>query len=345
MSTPEEQNVARLGLEHDIYADLAKTLTSTLDLSTVLQIIMQKMGELLAPANWSLLLMEPDGKHLRFELVVGKGVEVLIGRRLGIDEGIAGLVARSGEGILLEDVRKDPRFCSRFDSLSCFETRSIICVPLINRGKVLGVLELINRLEQGSFTERDMRSLQTIAEYAAIAIYNADLYREAQRLSITDDHTSLYNVRYLYEALDGALQSADEEGGEACMIFFDLDRFKGVVDTHGHQLGSKVLREVGLLIRQVVRPEDIPVRYGGDEFVILMPRTGKEEAMEFARRFRERMKQNAFLAEEGINLGITASYGVACYPRDAKSKDELLRLADSAMFRIKETTRDSIGSA
>lgn len=345
MTTPEEQNISRLRLEHEIYADLARTLTSTLDLSEVLQIIMQKVGDLLAPRNWSLLLMEPGGEHLRFELVVGERKEVLTGCRLKIAEGIAGWVARSGEAVLLEDARKDPRFCSRFDELSSFETRSIVCVPLKNRGRVLGVVELINRLEQAPFTERDMRSLQTIAEYAAIAIFNADLYRKAQWLSITDDHTSLYNMRYLYEALDGVLKAADEEGGEACMIFFDLDRFKRVVDTHGHLLGSKVLREVGILVRKVVRAEDIPVRYGGDEFVILMPGTRKEVALEFARHIREQIKSNLFLSEEGINLRITASYGVASYPRDAKNKRELLRLADSAMFRIKETTRDSVGSA
>src|SRR5512135_347461 len=104
MTSPEEQNTSRLRLEHEIYADLARTLTSTLNLSEVLQIIMQKVGELLAPKNWSLLLMEPDGEHLRFELVIGES-ETLKGRLLRLDEGIAGWVARSGEGILLEDAR------------------------------------------------------------------------------------------------------------------------------------------------------------------------------------------------------------------------------------------------
>lgn len=345
MAASAEQNTSRLRLEHEIYADLARALTSTLDLSEVLEIIMQKVQELLAPRNWSLLLMEPDGRHLRFELVTGEGDEVLTGQRLNVGEGIAGWVARTGDAILIEDVQKDPRFCSRFDKLSCFETRSIICVPLKSRGKVLGVMELINRLEQASFTERDRTSLQTIAEYAAIAISNAELYRKAQWLSITDDHTSLYNVRYLYDALDRVLQDADTDGGEVCMVFFDLDRFKRVVDSYGHQLGSKVLREVGFLLRKLVRPKDIPVRYGGDEFVILMPHTTKEEALAFAGCIREQLKSNVFLSEEGINLNITASYGVACYPRDARDKTEFLRVADSAMYKIKETTRDSIGSA
>jgi uncharacterized membrane protein len=175
--------ISRLRREHEIYADLAKTLTSTLDLSEVLRIIMEKVGELLAPKNWSLLLLEPDGEHLRFELVVGEGSAALSGSRLKVGEGIAGWVALNGESILVEDARKDPRFCGRFDEMSNFETHSIICVPLKNRGKVLGVINLINRLEQTPFTERDKRSLEAIAEYAAIAISNADLYRTARLAS------------------------------------------------------------------------------------------------------------------------------------------------------------------
>ena len=192
MTAMNENIDTRLRLEHDIYADLARTLTSTLDLSEVLRIIMRKVGELLSPKNWSLLLMEPDGEHLRFELVVGEGDDILPGKTLKVGEGIAGMVAMTGQGILVEDAQNDPRFCRRFDAMSCFQTRSIICVPLKNRERILGVIELINRLEQASFTEQDMASLQTIAEYAAIAITNAELYRKAQRLSITDEHTSLY---------------------------------------------------------------------------------------------------------------------------------------------------------
>ncbi|MHC1729542.1 MAG: diguanylate cyclase [Syntrophobacteraceae bacterium] len=343
-TSPEEENTPRMKLEIAIFADLVRALTSTLDLSEILQIITQKVTELLAPQNWSLLLMEPDAEHLQFELVVGEGEEILTGRRLRVDAGIAGWVARSGKGIIVRDVSKDPRFCSRFDTLLCFETCSVICVPLINRGRVLGVLELVNRLEQGPFTSRDMHSLQTIAEYAAIAISNSHLYRDVRRLSMIDDHTSLFNIRHLHDALDSELRTADERGGKVCMIFFDLDRFKSVVDRHGHFLASKVLREVGILLRELVRPQDIPVRYGGDEFVIVMPGTGKEEALEFAEYIREKLKSKLFLSCEGINLGITASFGVASYPGDAKNKSELLRFADTAMYRIKESSRDSVGS-
>jgi diguanylate cyclase (GGDEF)-like protein len=306
---------------------------------------MTKVGELLKPRNWSLLLMDSEGSHLCFEIAVGEGAEVLKGCRMKLGEGIAGWVAQNGQSVLIEDVRKDPRFCERFDQISQFNTKSVICVPLHSRGKILGVIELINRIEQDSFTDLDMRALSTIAEYAAIAINNGHLYRQAQWLSITDDHTSLYNMRYLHDALDRQLTCARREHYEISMIFLDLDHFKSINDTHGHICGSKTLKEVGCLIKRLARPEDIPVRYGGDEFVILMPRTGKKEAFEFAVYLREQLNAYDFLSEEGLNLRITASFGVASYPGDASDKNEIINLADAAMYKVKDSTRDGIMGA
>ncbi len=338
-------DIARLRQEHQIYSDLARTLTSTLDLSEVLQIIMSKVRTLLRPQNWSLLLMEEDGLHLRFEIAVGHSAESLKGSRLKIGEGIAGWVAQSGESVLLEDARADQRFCSRFDEASRFTTRSIICVPMIIGGRVVGVIELINRMEEMVFTDLDMRALETLAEYGAIAIQNAALFNRVQRLVITDDHTSLYNTRHLYDTLDREISLAGLHGHEVSMVFFDLDHFKQVNDKHGHLCGSRVLREIGGLLQQQERTGVIPFRYGGDEFIVLLPGSSKEDGMSFAQSLRELMKATTFLVEEELNLHITASFGVASFPRDAQDKVGLLRFADAAMYRVKESTRDAVAAA
>jgi diguanylate cyclase (GGDEF)-like protein len=338
-------DIERLKQEHQIYSDLAKTLTSTLDLSEVLQIIMTKVKTLLNPQNWSLLLMEDDGLHLRFEIAVGQSADVLKASRLRLGEGIAGWVAQTGESVLLEDARLDQRFCSRFDDASSFTTRSIICVPMKIGDRVLGVIELINRMEEMVFTDLDMRALKTLAEYGAIAIQNAALFNRVQRLVITDDHTSLYNTRHLYDTLDREFSLAGREAHEVSMIFFDLDHFKHINDTHGHLCGSKVLREVGQLLLRWERPGIIPFRYGGDEFIILLLGYGKEEGLAHAHELRRSINDYPFLADEGLHLHLTASFGVASYPRDANDKVGLLRFADTAMYRVKESTRDAVATA
>jgi diguanylate cyclase (GGDEF)-like protein len=341
----EMTDTGRLRAEHQIYADLARTLTATLDLSEVLGTIMSKVRELLKPENWSLLLMDDDGEHLVFEIAVGVSGETLKGSRLRLGEGIAGWVAETGQSLLVSDVQADERFCKRFDELCDFTTRSLICVPMKNRGRVLGVIELVNRMEETAFTDPDMRALETLAEYAAIAIQNAAMFRRIQRLVITDEHTSLYNARYLYEVLDRELAAAKRYGHEVSMIFFDLDHFKQVNDVHGHLCGSKVLREVGHLIQGMAGQAVVPFRYGGDEFIIVLMRHGKEEALHFAYRLRDRVNAFAFLAEEGLGLHLTASFGVASFPSDAQDTTGLLGLADAAMYRVKESSRNEVSAA
>jgi diguanylate cyclase (GGDEF)-like protein len=129
------------------------------------------------------------------------------------------------------------------------------------------------------------------------------------------------------------------------LIFMDLDYFKLINDKHGHLCGSKLLAEIGGLIISTIRTIDIACRYGGDEFVVVMPETSKENARVVAEKLRSVFKDNRFLKEEGINCPMTASFGVASYPEDAKDRMELIHLADQAMYRVKNSTRDGVEMA
>lgn len=337
--------VEQLRSELDLLNDIGKTLTSSVDISEVLRILMAKVGQFLRARNWSLLLLDEEKQVLRFEIAVGEVSEKLMGKELPLDEGVAGWVARSGSPGLVSNVKDDKRFCSRFDSEANFETRSIVCVPLINKGRILGVIELVNKMEEGRFTEFDMRLLKMIADFTAVAIDNAVNFRRVRELVITDDHTSLYNVRFMYDYLDQAILNSKRSGESLSLLFFDLDHFKKINDTYGHLCGSAVLKEVGLFLKKIIRSGDIPIRYGGDEFVVIMPNTTKEEAFEFAKILRDLILGNRFLSDRGLNLQVKASYGVASFPEDAKNKEELISLADAAMYKIKESTRDAIGIA
>src|SRR5437870_1269153 len=326
--------------------EIGKALTSSLDIGEVMHLILAKVSELLKPRNWSLLLRDPQTGELYFKAAVGAGSEMLMHLRLQRGEGIAGWVAEHNAPLIVDDVTADPRFAARFDKTSRFHTKSILCVPLTFKGRVLGVIELVNGEGDGSFNTEDLRILSTVAEFSAIAIENAQNFAKVQELTVLDDHTGLFNSRHLKRTLEQEIVRATRFGHPVSLIFFDLDHFKQVNDTHGHQAGSRVLAEIGRLLLGTLRSTDVPVRYGGDEFVILLPETSKDQAMECAKRLRGEISRWQFLAEEPYGpLQITASLGVASFPDDARVPEELLRRADDAMYRVKAERRDGVAAA
>jgi len=331
--------------ELQAFNEIGRTLASTLELHEVLALIMEKVSIVLRPGHWSLLLLDEARAELVFEIVVGEGAERLKPMRLPLDEGIAGHVARSGEPLLLADARADSRFATRFDEASGLVTGSVLAAPLLARGRVLGVIELVNPRGAHPFDEDDLRTLRALSDYAAIAIDNARAYERIRELTLRDDHTGLFNARHLWQQLASEVERSKRTGRPFSLVFLDLDRFKAVNDRHGHQVGSAVLKEVGELVRQRVRPGDVPVRYGGDEFVVLLPETGPAEALGLAERLRQAVNAAVFLRERGLAVQVTASFGLASFPGDGGSAEELLQRADAAMYQVKETTRDGIAEA
>src|SRR5512142_2708120 len=296
--------------ELNIFHDVAKALTSSLNLDSVLQTIMDKMAEYFRPDTWSLLMVDEAKDELYFAIAVGDAAEALKTVRLKMGEGIAGWVARHGESLLVPDVRTDPRFAKRIDEMTKWQTRSIICVPLKSKKRVLGVIQLINCSVE-TFVEKEMFFLHALCDYAAIAIDNARAVEKIQELTITDDCTGLYNARHLYKTLEAEVYRSARFGYEFSVLFLDLGHFKKVNDTHGHLIGSKLLAEIGYSIKSHLRLIDYAFRYGGDEFVVLLPQTGKESALVVARRIRDVFRSALFCRDENLNLNVRASMGVA----------------------------------
>ena len=149
----------------------------------------------------------------------------------------------------------------------------------------------------------------------------------------------------LYKTLEQEVYRSARFGYEFTVLFIDLDHFKQVNDTHGHLIGSKLLSEIGYLIKAQLRLIDYAFRYGGDEFVILLPQTGKDSALVVAKRLRDNLRTTPFCSDEGLNLTVKASIGLATYPHDAKTPHDIIRQADEMMYLVKNTTRDNIGVA
>jgi diguanylate cyclase (GGDEF)-like protein len=290
----------------------------------------------------ALLLLDQAGRELVFRASRTIQPGVIDGLRLPIDRGIAGWVARHRQAVRLDDVAGDPRHFAAVGEQTGLVPRTMICVPLVSKDKLRGVIQVLNKVDRSNFTEGELALAQTLADHAAIAIENASLYQQTHLASITDDLTGLGNTRRFHQALAGALAG----GGPVSLAVLDLDHFKAVVDRHGHLAGSRAIAQIGRLIGGLLRPGDVAARYGGDEFVVILPATSLEVARRIAESIREAIETCQLLEGEGVDLsGVTASIGLASYPVHAADAEGLFRRADDAMYAAKHAGRNRIAVA
>ncbi|HEX3558051.1 MAG TPA: GGDEF domain-containing protein [Pyrinomonadaceae bacterium] len=223
--------------------------------------------------------------------------------------------------------------------------RRVVAVPLVSGERVLGVLEAVREGERARpFAPREASLLSALALPLTAALSNSARVAEAERLSQTDDLTKLHNARYLRQYLVTELKRARRYGSPVCAFFLDLDDFKQVNDRHGHLVGSHVLMEMAAAILSSVRDTDVVARYGGDEFVVVLPETDIEQGLYVAERVRERISRHEFTGGRGLRLRLTASFGVASFPAHAQSPQQLIARADTAMYEAKAARKNCVRS-
>ncbi len=325
-----------------VLVEIGKLLTSSLDLDEILRLIISRASRLIPAENWSLLLKNQETGELTFAVVEGSKKESLRGFCIPCGHGIAGCVAQSGNAEFVADVQGDTRFYREMDARSGFTTRSVVCLPLKIHGKTLGVMEIVNVEDIELFKKRDLPVLQALADYAAIAIENSRYVATVHRLSIIDEYTGLFNVRHLYRVLEGIVRAAREKGSPVGVVFADIDNFKGLVDEHGHLLGSRALKEIGSTILGCLAPSDMVFKYGGDEYVLVLPGRSRASARALVETVRSTIASSAYLQSEGKPVRVTASFGLALFPEDGETAKELLLAADHLMYRIKNTTKNGL---
>ena len=325
-----------------VFHDVARTLTTSLDLELILLAIMDKMANFFGPERWSLLMVDEAAKDLYYAIAVGEDSASLRGQRVPHGQGVAGWVASPGNPLVVPNVSLDPHWSTFARNHPDLDIHSIACVPIRSGENTLGVIQLLNS-KLDLLSEYSISFLRILCDYAAIAIQNSRSMKLIQELSITDDCTGLFNARRLYTMLDE--QVALTQSGAPIpfsLVFLDLDYFKSVNDTHGHLVGSRLLAEVGGVLRRAIGPENSAFRYGGDEFVLLMPGFPKEAATQLTQDLYTSLRANSFLTGEGLALHISGSFGVATFPEDGASVHAILRSADSMMYEVKNTTRDDV---
>ena len=215
---------------------------------------------------------------------------------------------------------------------------SFLAVPLRAQQRVCGAL-LLTRSE--AFTARELRLLRIYCNQAAVAVENAIVYEQVENLAATDALTGLYNRRYLEQALARELSRAERTSSSLALLMLDIDHFKGFNDSYGHAMGDVVLKKVATTLGKTLRKADVLARFGGEEFVVLLPNVTPDGAADSAERIRARVEK-AKLHPGGPRKRVTVSVGLAMYPDHAVQKDDLLKAADRALYRAKESGRNRV---
>jgi len=294
--------------------------------------------------------LKKPGK-LYFMACFGKGSASLTGSFLNIKDGIAGKTYRTGRANMCTDVSNNKTFFSEIDRKIQHRTQSMVC----------GVLELINRVDKPNYSPKDLTLLKIFAGYTSTLIQNSLDAKRFSELSVRDNLTGLYNDRFFFKRLSKELAKSARTGKDISLIFMDLDNFKQINDLHGHMAGSQLITEVGKIIQELVdnAPYDIvPLRYGGDEFTLIMPQTDVQFATLFAESLRGTIADHTFLARNvpgragvlKIKGVITASLGVASLNKNVSKRlkkrnnirEALIKAADTAMYKSKNTGKNKV---
>jgi diguanylate cyclase (GGDEF)-like protein/PAS domain S-box-containing protein len=333
------QRTARQAKQIQVLNNIARIISSSLQIEEVFDAFANEMEKLIDFDRLSVAFLDASGSYLRI---------FASGSRTDSGWGMESLVPVVGTGpgwVVLNEthfIHADTKSQQRFiEDQFLYEDgiRSYILLPLDSRGHVAGTFGL-GSSKKNAFSDKDLPLLTQLSKQISVAIENVKLYQQTKETSILDDVSSLFNFRYFHTALERELKLVARHKSRLSLLFIDLDKFKQVNDAHGHLRGSKVLREVGFLLRAAIRETDIAARYGGDEFVVILPDTDYPQAKRLGERIRQLILRTTFLKEEGINSRIGASIGLATFPTEAPSKDELIHLADERMYRDKEDNRE-----
>ena len=326
----------QLQLRHQLL-NLSTALLSTLDQRDVFALITSMLKQIVDYDTMDIRLVDEEAHELVAIYARDENADEMLGFRSSLDEGVSGWVVRHNEAQLVNDMDHDPRAVF-VPGTEEGEPQASIIVPLNVRGKVTGVLS-VDRLHGHTFDENELEPAKLFANMAAIAIENARSYEDMERQAISDGLTGIHNYRHFRDTLKATVSRAERYDETFCLLMMDLDHFKAVNDTIGHQAGDDVLRAVADVLRRCSRESDYQARYGGEEFVMLLPQTGLSEASTLAERVRSQVAE-IDVGHPGLN--VTMSIGVASFPDSARDHDGVLAAADAALLRAKARGRDRV---
>jgi len=299
---------------------ISKTAISSEDAEQMLAEIVRHIQKNFRFDHIGIGILDYVTKEIEIKAEAGTTAQTL-GQRIPIGSGILGRVARTGESAMVQTTGEGNLQGILPDS------RSVLCIPITYAETLLGVLNVESQRDD-AFSPGDVLIMNTLADLLATALHNAFVFQKMQQHSITDSLTGIKTRRFFWEALSSEWKRAARSGRPFSVVLVDLDKFKEVNDNLGHLEGDLVLARVARLLEQKSRQSNVVARYGGDEFMILMPETGMEQAQVLAERLRLWLANDPTLQERNI----TGSFGVASFPAQGFSVEEVIRAADAAMY-------------
>ena len=323
-------------------ADMVRTLAATDRKEKLLEGLLEMAAELAQATSGSLMTFDEHDQKLRIAVAKGMSQPLARAMAMSLGEGIAGRVASSGMPLLVNDIERDSRVAS--PNRPRFHTKSFISIPLRSRERLLGVLNLADRQDGSAFTEAALNLVMAFVSQAVLMIDRLKMLEridQLEEMSVTDPLTGLYNRRFMEVRLEEERNRSQRQGKPFSLILADFDSFKRYNDICGHLAGDKALRKAAAAMRRTAREMDVVVRYGGEEFCLILPGTSKKESLLVAERLRQTIEAETFPGESCLPLGrLTISLGTSTYPDDGNTMHDLLIAADLALYRAKELGRN-----
>jgi diguanylate cyclase (GGDEF)-like protein len=333
-----ERNIIQL---YTLY-NISKSLSTASEMDKLLNQVVEEVSHALKVHRMNIMLVNEDRTEM--SIVAGLGMPNQ-GKdmRVKLTEGIYGLVSATGQAEVFNDLKTNPRFkaITGLDD----DASSLICAPFKGHGQIIGILNAY-KLGGESFDTAAFELLMAASNQIGIALENARLFEETRFLSITDGLTALYNRRYFMERLAEEFDRTKRYKRTLSLILIDIDHFKKFNDANGHPEGDYLLRSFAEIMKKIARKSDVVARYGGEEFIIILPEADKETAKITAERLRSEVEKTDFKGGQTQPLGrVTISSGVASFQENTALFEELIKMADDAMYRAKEDGRNRVCSA
>jgi len=327
----EEVKARHLALLNNI----SRNAIATFNVEEMLARITAELGRGLHYDHVGIGLMDYEEKTIVIQAEAGARKHA-VGRKIPLGEGLVGRVARSGEVAFVRDYSSDPAAGNPvLEGTAC-----AAALPIYHSEQLHGVL-YVESAEPREFTVEDLQLLGTLADLISSAVHNAISYQRAQEQAMTDGLTGIRTHRFFMETLSAEWKRSTRAGRAFSIVLIDLDRFKFVNDFYGHLEGDIVLQRVARILEETCRRSDVVARYGGDEFVVLMPETNIEQARQLASKLRQILASDELLREKNIG----GSFGVASFPVHGSTPQELIQLADASMYLSKRQGGNAVSSA